>query len=210
MISGTGTAVRPHRTGPPGSDLLPGPAAAHASRTFRDDVGARPRGAVCGLDQDPAALAGAGQGEASGQLAAVQGDRQVARVIAGDLSGSLIPDDHGAAAPPLSFVHALELSGRQLVIFDRDGQAAHRRIQRGSLRDGPGAQHLAGRHSGIDDWVGLLVPYLQPIVKGLDESIRAAIPGLHCAVKWKRAFYGLPGLGWIIEIEQAGRTPGWK
>ena len=58
----------------------------------------------------------------------------------------------------------------------------------------------SARHSGIDDWFGRLVPHLQPIVKGLDESIRAAVPGLHYAVKWKRAFYGLPGLGWIIEI----------
>jgi hypothetical protein len=45
-------------------------------------------------------------------------------------------------------------------------------------------------HSDIDDWFGLLTPYLQPIVKGLDESIRAVVPGLHYAVKWKRAFYG--------------------
>lgn len=55
-------------------------------------------------------------------------------------------------------------------------------------------------HSDIDEWIVSLVPYLQPIVKGLDESIRAAIPGLRYAVKWKRAFYGLPGLGWIIEL----------
>jgi hypothetical protein len=55
-------------------------------------------------------------------------------------------------------------------------------------------------HSAVDDWFGLLMPYLQPIVKELDESIRAGIPGLQYAVKWKRAFYGLPGLGWIIEI----------
>jgi hypothetical protein len=34
----------------------------------------------------------------------------------------------------------------------------------------------------------------------LDELIRALVPGLHYAVKWKRAFYGLPELGWIIEI----------
>ena len=26
------------------------------------------------------------------------------------------------------------------------------------------------------------------------------IPGLKYAVKYKRAFYGLPGLGWIIEV----------
>src|SRR5207249_2137039 len=55
-------------------------------------------------------------------------------------------------------------------------------------------------HSDIDEWFGRLVPYLQPIVKGLDESIRPVVPGLHYAVKWRRAFYGLPGLGWIIEL----------
>jgi hypothetical protein len=59
----------------------------------------------------------------------------------------------------------------------------------------PSAEHL-----DIDDWFGLLMPYLQPIVKVLDESIRAVVRGLHYAVKWKRAFYGLPELGWIIEI----------
>jgi hypothetical protein len=26
------------------------------------------------------------------------------------------------------------------------------------------------------------------------------VPSLHYGVKWKRAFYGLPELGWIIEI----------
>jgi hypothetical protein len=44
------------------------------------------------------------------------------------------------------------------------------------------------------------VPHLQPIVERLDETIRAAVPGLHYAVKWKRAYYGLPELGWIIEM----------
>ena len=44
------------------------------------------------------------------------------------------------------------------------------------------------------------MPDLQPIVKRLDESIRATIPGLDYAVKWKRPYYGLPQLGWIIEI----------
>ena len=55
-------------------------------------------------------------------------------------------------------------------------------------------------HSDIDDWFGRLMPDLQPIVRGLDESIRAAIPDLDYAVKYKRAFYGMPELGWIIEI----------
>jgi hypothetical protein len=44
------------------------------------------------------------------------------------------------------------------------------------------------------------MPNLQPILRGLDDAIRAAIPGLHYAVKYKRAFYGLPELGWLIEI----------
>src|SRR5579875_4225284 len=55
-------------------------------------------------------------------------------------------------------------------------------------------------HSDIDNWLRRLMPDLQPIVKRLDESIRATVPGLHYAVKWKRAFYGLPDRGWIIEM----------
>lgn len=58
----------------------------------------------------------------------------------------------------------------------------------------------SAEHSDIDKWFGRLMPDLQPIVKKLDHSIRAAIPGLYYAVKYKRAFYGLPELGWIIEI----------
>lgn len=55
-------------------------------------------------------------------------------------------------------------------------------------------------HSDIDDWTERQVPHLQPIVKLLDEAIRATIPGVHYAVKWKRPYYGLPELGWVIEI----------
>jgi len=55
-------------------------------------------------------------------------------------------------------------------------------------------------HSVIDDWRQRLMPDLQPIVKRLDESIRATLPGLHYAVKWKRPYYGLAELGWVIEI----------
>ena len=55
-------------------------------------------------------------------------------------------------------------------------------------------------HSDIDVWTQRQMPHLQPIVKLLDDSIRATIPGLHYAVKWKRPYYGLPELGWIIEI----------
>jgi len=44
------------------------------------------------------------------------------------------------------------------------------------------------------------MPDLHPIVKRLDELIRETIPGLQYAVKWKKAYYGLPELGWIIEM----------
>ncbi len=55
-------------------------------------------------------------------------------------------------------------------------------------------------HADIDDWIRRAMPDLQPIVKSLDGSIRKAIPGLRYALKWKKAYYGLPELGWIIEI----------
>lgn len=58
----------------------------------------------------------------------------------------------------------------------------------------------SANHSGIDDWLGHQMPHLQPIVRALDGSIRATIPGLRYAVKWKRPHYGLPELGWIIEL----------
>ena len=45
-----------------------------------------------------------------------------------------------------------------------------------------------------------VMPDLQPIVQALDASIRDVNPGLSYAVKWKRAYYGLPEFGWIIEL----------
>jgi len=55
-------------------------------------------------------------------------------------------------------------------------------------------------HAEIDDWIRRVMPDLHPIVESLDASIRAAIPGLQYAVKWKKAYYGLPELGWLIEM----------
>jgi hypothetical protein len=56
-------------------------------------------------------------------------------------------------------------------------------------------------HAEIEDWMTRLVmPVMHPIVERLDESIRETIPGLQFAIKWKRAYYGVPELGWIIEI----------
>jgi len=55
-------------------------------------------------------------------------------------------------------------------------------------------------HSDIDEWLRRQMPHLQPIVQALDESIRATIPHLQYALKWKRPYYGLRELGWIIEL----------
>jgi hypothetical protein len=55
-------------------------------------------------------------------------------------------------------------------------------------------------HADIDAWCRRQMPDLQPILQALDGSIRAAIPGLHYAIKWKKPYYGLPELGWIIEL----------
>ena len=55
-------------------------------------------------------------------------------------------------------------------------------------------------HTEIDEWMRRVMPELHPIVKRLDELIRETIPGLQYAVKWKKAYYGLPKLGWIIEV----------
>jgi hypothetical protein len=58
----------------------------------------------------------------------------------------------------------------------------------------------ASSHAEIDDWMRRAMPDLQPILKHLDKQIRSAIPGLQYALKWKKAYYGLPHLGWVIEM----------
>jgi hypothetical protein len=55
-------------------------------------------------------------------------------------------------------------------------------------------------HGEIEHWISRMGPDLQPIVASLDEQIREGIPGLQFAFKWKRPFYGLPDLGWVIEL----------
>ena len=55
-------------------------------------------------------------------------------------------------------------------------------------------------HDDIGDWISRVMPDLREIVGSLDEQIRERIPELRYAVKWKRPFYGLPDLGWIIEM----------
>lgn len=55
-------------------------------------------------------------------------------------------------------------------------------------------------HVEIDDWMKRIMPDLQPIVARLDELIRDELPGLQYAIKWKKAYYGLPDRGWVIEM----------
>jgi hypothetical protein len=55
-------------------------------------------------------------------------------------------------------------------------------------------------HAEIADWIRRVMPDLHPIVTRFDGLIRETIPGLQYAVKWKKAYYGLPEVGWIIEI----------
>lgn len=44
------------------------------------------------------------------------------------------------------------------------------------------------------------MPDLQQVLTALDLLIRESVSDLKFAVKFKRAFYGVPGLAWIIEI----------
>jgi hypothetical protein len=58
----------------------------------------------------------------------------------------------------------------------------------------------SGSHAEIVDWMKRIMPDLQPIVARLDELIRNTLPGLQYAIKWKKAYYGLPNRGWVIEM----------
>ena len=55
-------------------------------------------------------------------------------------------------------------------------------------------------HDANDDWIRRTMPDLNPLVTQIDELIRETIPGLQYAVKWKKAYYGLPDRGWLIEM----------
>ena len=55
-------------------------------------------------------------------------------------------------------------------------------------------------HAEVQDLLRRVMPDLQPIVNRVDELIREKIDGLQYAVKWKKAYYGLPEIGWVIEM----------
>jgi hypothetical protein len=58
----------------------------------------------------------------------------------------------------------------------------------------------ADSHQEIDDWRRRVMPDLQPVVTRLDELIREELDDLQYALKWKKAYYGSSGLGWVIEL----------
>jgi hypothetical protein len=62
------------------------------------------------------------------------------------------------------------------------------------------APEATDSHAVVDDWIRRVMPDLHPIVERLDELICETIPRLQYAVKWKKAYYGLPDQGWIIEM----------
>src|SRR6516165_3076891 len=68
-------------------EFLPGPPAAHAPGPLRGDVRARPGLPVPGLDENPPALARAGQREAAGQLTAMRREGQMTWLVAHDIGG---------------------------------------------------------------------------------------------------------------------------
>lgn len=55
-------------------------------------------------------------------------------------------------------------------------------------------------HAETDEWMRRVMPDLHPLVERLDKMIRDALPGPQFAVKWRKAYYGLPELGWVIEM----------
>lgn len=56
-------------------------------------------------------------------------------------------------------------------------------------------------HAEIADWLkNGIMPGMQPIASHLDGMIRKTLTGMQYAVKWQKAYYGLPGRGWVIEM----------
>ena len=56
-------------------------------------------------------------------------------------------------------------------------------------------------HGDIEDWMRHVMPDLQPVVARLDELFRETLPEpQQYAVKWKKAYYGRPEHGWLVEM----------
>jgi hypothetical protein len=55
-------------------------------------------------------------------------------------------------------------------------------------------------HDVIEAWMRSQMPDLQPIVEGLDRLVRDTLSDLQYAVKWKKAYYGVPDQSWVIAM----------
>ena len=56
-------------------------------------------------------------------------------------------------------------------------------------------------HDKIMNWIkNETMPAMQVLVKRVDELIVQKITNLNYSVKWGKAFYGTPELGWLIEV----------
>ena len=55
-------------------------------------------------------------------------------------------------------------------------------------------------HALIETWIANSKPGLNPIVSELDQLIRAQLSNPRYAIKWGKAYYGTPELGWCIEL----------
>lgn len=55
-------------------------------------------------------------------------------------------------------------------------------------------------HAEIEAWITRVMPDLNPVVSWLDATISATLPEPQFALKWRRAYYGVPGKGWVIEL----------
>ena len=105
---------------------------------------------ITGLDQDPAVLAGTGQRESSGELAAVQDDGQVVGLITDDLSGALIPDDHRPGTACLPRADPFIVTRGQGVVLHRHRQPPDFGIQRRSLGNRPRPKDPADQDPEIE------------------------------------------------------------
>ena len=52
----------------------------------------------------------------------------------------------------------------------------------------------------IAEWCRRQMPGIQPLVMELDEFIRGTVKRFDLAISRNHAFYGLPKLGWIVEL----------
>jgi len=55
-------------------------------------------------------------------------------------------------------------------------------------------------HELIKEWIANVKPALNPIVSEVDKLIREQLKDPKYAIKWGKAYYGSPEMGWCIEL----------